>query len=543
MSKWLSAEAILFSLGYFFVAAIADEVYDESIERYSSSTVGLLKLLKLEQQFVENLLTHQPNEENETIQAYLFSIDYKKNLSPEDRLDYVSNPLSAFSLVRRTHEDLPKWHKRFREKMEVANTSVLDELVSKVPDSQDFLESALGIQRIERTYDLRVDDLANGRLQNKQYSIQFTFRDRLAMGNLMFEQRDFLAAAKWYRMATKLDPDENNEILTPILGDPTGYLKSQCIKALFVYGTFFFMISNSFKPLIITISASVFAGDSQSNDEALGKVEEKIANINKEVIDELMTKLKTPDNDIVLEKQLYETKRSPTDFEKGCRGQFRPRTRLTCSYNFTTTPFLRLAPLKMEEISRNPYIVMYHDVLYDSEIEALKGQSDGFRNGFADTKNGSMIRDIVARHVWWSEESPIRERINQRIVDMTGLNISRTDKIQIANYGLGTYFKPHFDYTSDGYVTPEASTLGDRLVTILYYASDVPQGGATVFPELNISIFPRKGSAIWWFNLYNNGTTDTRSKHSVCPVIKGDRWTLTMWIHLFPQMFIAPCFV
>ncbi|KAH8296521.1 hypothetical protein KR054_007438, partial [Drosophila jambulina] len=524
MIRWLSAVAILFSLSYFFVASTKDEAYDEGLERYSSSTVGLLKLLKLEQQFVQTLLAQQTNEESETIKAYLFSINYKKKRSPEEELDYVSNPLSAFQLVRRTHEDLPKWHKLFQEEIKMTNTSLLDELVAKVPDSQDFLEAALGIQRIERIYDLRIDRLAEGRLQDKQYSIRFTFRDRIAMGNLMFKQRDFLAATKWYRMASKLEPEQHDKIFNKVLEDPMDHFKRQYIKALYVF-------------------ASVFAGDSQSKDEALGKVEHKISLINEEDIDEWLTKLRQPESDTVLKKMMYETKISPTEFEKGCRGQFRPKPRLTCSYNFTTTPFLQLAPLKVEEINRDPYIVMYHDVLYDSEIEVLKGQSDGLQNGFADVKNGSMIRDIVARHVWWSEKSPIRERINQRIIDMTGLNISITEQIQIANYGLGTYFKPHFDYTSDGYETPEVTTLGDRLVSVLFYASDVPQGGATVFPDLKVSIFPQKGNAIWWFNLYDNGTSDTRSKHSVCPVIKGDRWTVTMWIQLFPQMFIAPCLV
>ncbi|KAH8338895.1 hypothetical protein KR059_008623, partial [Drosophila kikkawai] len=410
--------------------------------------------------------------------SYLFSIDYKKNQSPEERLEYVSNPLSAFSLVRRTHEDLPKWNKQFQEEMELTNKVVLDELVAYIPDSQDFLEAGLGIQRIEKIYGLRIDDLAKGFLQDKQYSIRFTFRDCLAMGNLMFQQGDFLAAAKWYRMASKLEPKEDNKILKKILGDPTDYLKRQYLKALFVYGKFY--ILNRIIPLLITISASVFSGDSLSNDEALAKVEKKFADIDSGDIDEFYLKLTKPENDIELEKQLYEMKRSPTDFEKGCRGEFQSKSRLTCSYNHTTTPFLRLAPLKMEEISRNPYIVMYHDVLYDSEIEVLKGQSDGFNNGFADEKNGSIIRDIVARHV-------------------VLFYVSR-----------GNHFKICYFYIV-------------IKINVILQASDVAQGGATVFPELKISIFPRKGSAIWWYNLYNNGTTDTRSKHSVCPVIKGDR--------------------
>ncbi|KAH8239071.1 hypothetical protein KR032_000457 [Drosophila birchii] len=527
MKSWISLLIVLLLWRQTFTKNIKNNLNNDEKILYSSSNAGLLKLLEMEESFMENikLYTNKLAEKVQNLKAYLFSVDYKKNRSPEEGLEYVSNPLTAFSLVRRTHEDLPKWHQWFQEEMKTSESDTrIDELVANVPDSQDFLEAALGIQRIERIYDLRIDDLAEGRLQDKQYNIRFTFRDRLAMGNLMFKQRDFLAAAKWYRMATKIESEENNDILNKILGDPMPHLKRQYIKAVFVY-------------------ASVLSGDSQSNEEAFNEVEKKIADIDEQVIDELLTKFKKPESDIELEKQLYQTQRSYTDFEKGCRGQFRQKTRLTCSYNFTTTPFLQLAPLKMEEINRNPYIVMYHDVLYDSEIKALKGQSHGLRNGFADAKNGTMIRDIVARHGWWSEKSPIRKRINQRIIDMTGLNISLTENIQIANYGLGTYFKPHFDYTSDGYVTADTDILGDRLVTVLFYASDVPQGGATVFPEVKASIFPRKGSAIWWFNLYRNGTDDTRSKHSVCPVIKGDRWTLTMWINLFPQMFIAPCLI
>lgn len=38
-----------------------------------------------------------------------------------------------------------------------------------LPDRLDLREAMLGLQRIETTYDLRVDDLAYGILQGKQY--------------------------------------------------------------------------------------------------------------------------------------------------------------------------------------------------------------------------------------------------------------------------------------------------------------------------------------------------------------------------------------
>ena len=44
--------------------------------------------------------------------------------------------------------------------------------------------------------------------------------------------------------------------------------------------------------------------------------------------------------------------------------------------------------------------------------------------------------------------------------------------------------------------TPEYSAWGPRLYTFFMYLSDVDEGGATRFTKLNISVTPRKGSAI-----------------------------------------------
>lgn len=44
---------------------------------------------------------------------------------------------------------------------------------------------------------------------------------------------------------------------------------------------------------------------------------------------------------------------------------------LKCRYITENSPFLKIAPLKLEEASLKPYIVVYHDV-YDKEIEFIK---------------------------------------------------------------------------------------------------------------------------------------------------------------------------
>ncbi|KAH8267877.1 hypothetical protein KR026_009916, partial [Drosophila bipectinata] len=212
---------------------------------------------------------------------------------------------------------------------------------------------------------------------------------------------------------------------------------------------------------------------------------------------------------------------------------------LVCRYNTTTTPFLKLAPLKLEEVSLDPYIVLYHNVISDEEIDEMKGVIDTFYNGWTDMDER---KEIISRLVWLTKESSFRKRLNLRIRDITGFMVDETPGLQIANFGVGGQFKPHYDYFTERILRLNSTELGDRMASIIFYVSnrikreilegnftflqagDVVRGGQTVFPDIQVSVKPQKGSGLVWFNTFDDATPDPRSLHSVCPVLVGDRW-------------------
>lgn len=63
-------------------------------------------------------------------------------------------------------------------------------------------------------------------------------------------------------------------------------------------------------------------------------------------------------------------------YEMLCRGEVSlpidVQKNLKCRYVERGIPFLKIAPFKEEEAYLDPRIVIYHDVIYDEEIDTIK---------------------------------------------------------------------------------------------------------------------------------------------------------------------------
>ena len=56
----------------------------------------------------------------------------------------------------------------------------------------------------------------------------------------------------------------------------------------------------------------------------------------------------------------------------------------------------------------------------------------------------------------------------------------------------------------------------------------------------NVAVKPRKGDGLLFWSVNNENTIDPHSMHAGCPVIAGEKWTATKWIHARPFRWSAP---
>uniref|UniRef100_A0A8C2ZPG4 procollagen-proline 4-dioxygenase n=1 Tax=Cyclopterus lumpus TaxID=8103 RepID=A0A8C2ZPG4_CYCLU len=238
-------------------------------------------------------------------------------------------------------------------------------------------------------------------------------------------------------------------------------------------------------------------------------------------------------------------------YEALCRGEGLQmndarRSRLFCRLqDGRRNPRLLLRPMKEEDEWDSPHIVRYLEVLSHEETEKIKELAKPrlARATVRDPKTGLLTTANyrVSKSAWLEEvDDPVIVRVNQRIEDITGLEVDTAELLQVANYGVGGQYEPHYDFSR----RPFDSNLkhdGNRLATFLNYMSDVEAGGATVFPDLGAAIWPRKGTAVFWFNLFRSGEGDYRTRHAACPVLVGSKWVSNKWIHERGQEFRRPC--
>ncbi|XP_062577395.1 prolyl 4-hydroxylase subunit alpha-1-like [Saccostrea cucullata] len=122
-------------------------------------------------------------------------------------------------------------------------------------------------------------------------------------------------------------------------------------------------------------------------------------------------------------------------------------------------------------------------------------------------------------------ESRFSKVFEYRVKEATQLLPENGGKFQITSYPEGIGYKTHTDCVEDNV------DERDRMATILVYLQDVEDGGETKFPELGIWVKPRKGRALIWNNMNEEGKCEPMSVHNAAVVNKGHKYIIQRWYY------------
>lgn len=248
-----------------------------------------------------------------------------------------------------------------------------------------------------------------------------------------------------------------------------------------------------------------------------------------------------------------------------------------------------LGAAKVTVMSWEPRIIVVDNFMTDEEADYLVKSTGGLQNLGSTavvTKDGGaqvLKNTVTSRIGTFPETDPTVLKITRRIEQLSFIPTDWAEPLHVLHYDPGQYFRGHLDVHAK-----KGRHTSSRIATCFLYLSDVEEGGETYFPlakradggrdpvpdtcagfegkdtksglpteqekeqteqyydgsefkagrfsdeemaKLGLVVKPKKGRAVLWWNRKKTGGVDWRSRHVGCPLVKGEKWAATRWIH------------
>lgn len=182
-----------------------------------------------------------------------------------------------------------------------------------------------------------------------------------------------------------------------------------------------------------------------------------------------------------------------------------------------------------------PDLMEFEGLLSDAECEALiqAAQPRLSRSLTVDVQTGGheIHPDRSSQGMFFERaETPLIAAIEARIAKLLQWPAAHGENLQILCYPPGAQYLPHYDYFDPD--QPGTAELlkrgGQRVATLIIYLREPEGGGATVFPDINLSIAPKRGNAVFFSYAAPNASSLTL--HGGAPVTAGEKWIATKWL-------------
>ncbi|KAL2101730.1 hypothetical protein ACEWY4_003491 [Coilia grayii] len=470
-------------------------------------------LLFTEKDLVTSLKDYIKAEESKLkqVKQWAEKLDSLTLTATQDPEGFLGHPVNAFKLMKRLNTEWGNLENLVLKDMSTRFISNLTILRQHFPNEDDQTGAARALLRLQDTYKLDTHSISTGNLpgvelSNLPYKSTMTVEDCFELGKIAYSGSDYHHTEQWMAQALRqLDEGEESEVEAATVLDYLSYSVYQQgeLEVALQYTKRLLELDPGHQRANGNLKYFEYQLSRQREAEQGGKAGQEAGKRGKRGAEE-------ESNSETAEDYLPEKRK----YEKLCRGEglkmtTRRQSRLSCRYyDNNRHPRYLIGPVKQEDEWDRPHIVRFHDIISEEEIAKVKQLAKPrlSRATVHNPETGELTTAPyrVSKSAWLTEfEHPVVDRINQRIEDLTGLEISTAEELQVANYGVGGQYEPHYDFgRKDEPDAFEELGTGNRIATWLFYMSDVAAGGATVFTEVGAAVKPLKVSCYTLLFLY-----------------------------------------
>lgn len=202
----------------------------------------------------------------------------------------------------------------------------------------------------------------------------------------------------------------------------------------------------------------------------------------------------------------------------------------------------------------DPHVFMIDDFLDEHECDELMrlAGEKGLERSVTHVGGVVTINEGRTSNQTWldQKEYGLAHEITERALRLVRMDsIGLHEQLQIVHYKEDQHYGAHLDAWPEG----PGQGIKNRFLTILFYLNDVEEGGETAFPvagddvsvdpntsfqvhectDVPLKVQPKKGRAVLFYNLKSPlhmlGRRDLHSRHTGCPVKKGEKWIANLW--------------
>ncbi len=171
-------------------------------------------------------------------------------------------------------------------------------------------------------------------------------------------------------------------------------------------------------------------------------------------------------------------------------------------------------------------VVIIDNFISDEDCDYLIKTYDG--KVFKSLVVGGKIHESRTSSSFYIPSSDsVASKLRAKTADFLKIPIKNIETLQFLRYVKGEKYTYHHDLLSGDNVPNQ------RVHTIIVYLNTLQpeDGGATSFFHYKLKVTPKKGSAVWFKNLNDDGTPNTNSLHAGEEILNDGavKYALNIW--------------